>query len=83
MLRHPQPGAMTQAAEHCHCPIISGGDGDREHATQALLDVFAIREELDTVNDVTVRSLKEVELNRRRQNVISESFFTQKINLQG
>ena len=54
VLRHPQPGALTQASEHCHCPIISAGDGDGEHPTQALLDVYTIREELGTVNGMTV-----------------------------
>ena len=54
VLRHPQPGAMTQATQSCHCPIINAGDGDGEHPTQALLDVFTIREELGTVNGMTV-----------------------------
>ena len=31
-------------------PIINAGDGDGEHPTQALLDVFTIREEKGTVN---------------------------------
>ena len=38
----------------CNRPIISGGDGMGEHPTQALLDVFTIREELGTVNGMTV-----------------------------
>ena len=35
-------------------PLISGGDGTGEHPTQALLDVFTIREELGTVNGLTI-----------------------------
>lgn len=35
-------------------PLISGGDGTGEHPTQALLDVFTIREELGTVNGLVV-----------------------------
>ena len=35
-------------------PIINAGDGDGEHPTQALLDVFTIREERGTVNKLVV-----------------------------
>ena len=35
--------------------MINGGDGVGEHPTQALLDVFTIREEIGTVNGITVR----------------------------
>ena len=37
-----------------HCPVINGGDGVSEHPTQALLDIFTIREEIGTVNRLTV-----------------------------
>ena len=35
--------------------MINAGDGVGEHPTQALLDIFTIREELGTVNGMTVR----------------------------
>ena len=43
------------AAKHCRRPVINAGDGVGEHPTQALLDIFTIREELGTVNGMTVR----------------------------
>lgn len=42
------------ASRHCRKPVINAGDGVGEHPTQALLDVFTIREELGTVNGMTV-----------------------------
>ncbi|XP_075770611.1 multifunctional protein CAD isoform X2 [Pelodiscus sinensis] len=54
VLRHPQPGAVELAAKHCRKPVINAGDGVGEHPTQALLDVFTIREELGTVNGMTI-----------------------------
>ncbi|XP_028927835.1 CAD protein isoform X1 [Ornithorhynchus anatinus] len=54
VLRHPQPGAVELAAKHCRRPVINAGDGVGEHPTQALLDVFTIREELGTVNGMTI-----------------------------
>lgn len=35
-------------------PVINAGDGVGEHPTQAILDVFTIREELGTVNGLTI-----------------------------
>lgn len=54
VLRHPKVGAAQEAAAHSKFPVINAGDGIGEHPTQALLDVFTIREELGTVNGVTV-----------------------------
>uniref|UniRef100_A0A8C7L928 Multifunctional protein CAD n=1 Tax=Oncorhynchus kisutch TaxID=8019 RepID=A0A8C7L928_ONCKI len=54
VLRHPTPGAVESAARHCRKPVINAGDGVGEHPTQALLDVFTIREELGTVNGMTI-----------------------------
>ena len=44
VLRHPEPGAVARAAAVCRRPVINAGDGVGEHPTQALLDVFTIRD---------------------------------------
>ncbi|XP_065090422.1 multifunctional protein r [Ochlerotatus camptorhynchus] len=54
VLRHPEPGAVSRAAHHCRKPLINAGDGIGEHPTQALLDIFTIREEIGTVNGLTI-----------------------------
>lgn len=54
VLRHPEPGAVEQAAKHCKKPIVNAGDGVGEHPTQALLDIFTIREEIGTVKGLTI-----------------------------
>ncbi|KAL2082486.1 hypothetical protein ACEWY4_022304 [Coilia grayii] len=54
VLRHPTPGAVETAAKLCRKPVINAGDGVGEHPTQALLDVFTIREELGTINGMTI-----------------------------
>lgn len=54
VLRHPEVGAMTKAEKISRKPIINAGDGIGEHPTQALLDVFTIREEIGTVNGLTI-----------------------------
>jgi aspartate carbamoyltransferase len=48
VLRHPAKGAAIKAAEVSNrIPIINGGDGTGEHPTQALLDIFTIKTELE------------------------------------
>ncbi|KAI8993613.1 hypothetical protein BDB01DRAFT_715931 [Pilobolus umbonatus] len=54
ILRHPQNGSAQIAAKYSKVPIINAGDGIGEHPTQAFLDVFTIREELGTVNGLTI-----------------------------
>lgn len=42
VLRHPQKGSVEIANQISHIPVINAGDGDGEHPTQALLDLFTI-----------------------------------------
>ncbi len=44
VMRHPAPGAPAFLAKHIHANIVNAGDGTHEHPTQALLDVYSIRE---------------------------------------
>ena len=46
--------AAATAAKYCRKPIINAGDGTGEHPTQALLDLFTIREELGQTDGLTV-----------------------------
>ncbi|CAG5928432.1 unnamed protein product [Menidia menidia] len=52
VLRHPTPGGVEKASRLSRKPVINAGDGVGEHPTQALLDVFTIREELGTITMV-------------------------------
>lgn len=53
-MRHPSPGSAQIAQQVSPIPVINAGDGTGEHPTQAFLDVYTIREELGTVNGLTV-----------------------------
>ncbi|KAL8283595.1 hypothetical protein RQP46_005390 [Phenoliferia psychrophenolica] len=54
VLRHPAAGSAQTAAKYSPVPIINAGDGIGEHPTQAFLDIYTIREELGTVNGLTI-----------------------------
>jgi aspartate carbamoyltransferase catalytic subunit len=54
VLRHPEVGASTVAAEYARKPIINAGDGVGEHPTQALLDLYTIQSELGRLDGLHV-----------------------------
>jgi aspartate carbamoyltransferase len=64
VLRHPEVGSAALAAKHAGKPIINAGDGVGEHPTQALLDTFAIREELGRLDGLTVTMLGDLKYGR-------------------
>ena len=64
VLRHPETGAAALAAKYARKPIINAGDGIGEHPTQALLDLFTIREELGQIDGLTVTMLGDLKYGR-------------------
>ena len=64
VLRHPQKGAAALAAQYARKPVINAGDGAGEHPTQALLDLFTIREELGQVDGLTITMLGDLKYGR-------------------
>jgi carbamoyl-phosphate synthase/aspartate carbamoyltransferase len=54
VMRHPMAGSADVAKQVSAVPVINAGDGIGEHPTQALLDIYTIREELGTVNGLTI-----------------------------
>ena len=46
VVRHNQSGAPHMLARHVRASIVNAGDGQHEHPTQALLDIFTIRQNL-------------------------------------
>lgn len=54
VLRHYEEGAARRAAAVSSVPVINAGDGPGQHPTQALLDLYTIREELGRIDGVRV-----------------------------
>jgi len=46
VVRHKNSGVPKILSNYVNCPILNGGDGSFAHPTQALLDMFTIREYL-------------------------------------
>ncbi|MDO9176060.1 MAG: aspartate carbamoyltransferase catalytic subunit [Actinomycetota bacterium] len=54
IVRHKYAGSPRMLAEHMDAHIINGGDGMHQHPTQALLDLFTMRERLGRLEGLTV-----------------------------
>ncbi len=54
VLRHNEEGAARRAAAVSSVPVINAGDGPGQHPTQALLDLYTIRDELGHVDGVRI-----------------------------
>ena len=64
VIRTSVKGSLRELQNSIKVPIINAGDGDGEHPTQALLDVFTIREERGTVNKLTVSIVGDLKYGR-------------------
>jgi aspartate carbamoyltransferase catalytic subunit len=54
IMRHNLAGAPHHLARHIDIPVINAGDGTNEHPTQALLDMFTIREHKGQIEGLTI-----------------------------
>jgi aspartate carbamoyltransferase catalytic subunit len=64
VIRHPEMGSAQMAADYARKPVINGGDGIGEHPTQALLDLFTIKEELGQIDGLKVGMVGDLRFGR-------------------
>src|ERR1700745_213494 len=70
VLRHSSAGAPKFLAERLDACIVNAGDGAHEHPTQALLDVFTIRERMGRVSGLNVAIVGDILFSRgERSNI--------------
>ena len=55
--RHPLSGASHQLARSVKCSVINAGDGQHEHPTQGLLDIYTIARRLGRDKDFDLSGL--------------------------
>ena len=54
VIRHPEKGMVQKASEISSIPVINGGDGDGEHPTQGLLDLFTIHKSFNLHDNLNI-----------------------------
>ena len=54
VMRHNYSGAAIMLARHVNASVVNAGDGWHEHPTQALLDIFTLKEKLGKIEGLKV-----------------------------
>lgn len=54
VVRHNYSGSAVMLARHLRASVINAGDGWHEHPTQALLDIFTLKEKLGRIEGLNV-----------------------------
>lgn len=63
-IRHSMAGAPKLLAENVKASVLNGGDGMHEHPTQALLDMYTMRERLGGIKGLKVAILGDIKHSR-------------------
>ena len=64
VLLHSSPGSSRFLAERLDSSIINAGDGAHEHPTQALLDIFTIREKFGRIEGLNIAIVGDILFSR-------------------
>ncbi len=64
VIRHPMAGAPALLAKHVKASVLNGGDGMHEHPTQALLDMYTMRESKGKIKGLKVAVLGDIKHSR-------------------
>ena len=84
VLRHPLSGAPHLLAREVKAGIINAGDGINEHPTQALLDLFTIREKKGKIKGLNVAIIGDISHSRvARSNIIGLIKMGAKVTVSG
>jgi aspartate carbamoyltransferase catalytic subunit len=64
VVRHHTKGTLSEFAYASEVPVINAGDGDGEHPTQALLDLYTIVNEMGRVDGITISFVGDLKYGR-------------------
>lgn len=64
VMRHSEPGSAKFAAEVSSIPVINAGDGSGQHPTQALLDLYTIKDSFSKIDGITIAMVGDLKYGR-------------------
>src|ERR671930_451537 len=70
VIRHPEAGAARFVADHTDARVVNAGDGKHQHPTQALLDLYAMREAFGRLDGLHVAIVGDVAHSRVARSLI-------------
>jgi aspartate carbamoyltransferase catalytic subunit len=76
IIRHSMPGAPHMLAKILDSSIVNGGDGAHEHPTQALLDLYTMREKKGRIDGLKIAIIGDIAHSRvARSNIFTLRHF--------
>ena len=82
IVRHSSSGAATMLSRSLGISVVNAGDGWHEHPTQALLDMFTLREKLKDLNGLKVSIIGDIAHSRvARSNIWGLTKFGAKVTV--
>jgi aspartate carbamoyltransferase catalytic subunit len=70
VLRHPEAGAAAFIARLTSARVVNAGDGKHQHPTQALLDLYAMRDAFGRLDGLQVASVGDVAHSRVARSLV-------------
>lgn len=64
VMRHPVSGAAEIASKVASVPVINAGDGDNQHPTQTLLDMYSIKQTQGTLENLKINMVGDLKYGR-------------------
>lgn len=64
VMRHPKPHSVEEFSKNVKSPVINAGDGDNEHPTQSLVDLYTIYSEKGSLDNLKVGFLGDLKYGR-------------------
>ena len=64
IIRHPDNDSAERAAKASYVPVINAGSGKKEHPTQAVLDLYTIKNELGRITNLKAAFLGDLKYGR-------------------
>ncbi len=84
IIRHSMPGAPHMLAKNLQSSIVNAGDGAHEHPTQALLDLFTMREKKGAIDGLKVAIIGDIAHSRvARSNIFALDKFDTEVTVCG
>lgn len=84
VIRHSSSGAPKLIADRISASVINAGDGANEHPSQALLDLFTIKEKKGNIQGLKVAIIGDIEHSRvARSNIIGLKKMGAEVTLSG
>jgi aspartate carbamoyltransferase catalytic subunit len=70
VVRHPDVGAAEYVARHTEARVVNAGDGKHQHPTQALLDLYTLREAFGRLEGLHVAIVGDVAHSRVARSLV-------------